>query len=70
MRAENGRQWSIRQKQTGVDAVSLAGSISANAHGRGMMMGPLVDDIEDLTIINSQGEFVYCHREKNAELFR
>lgn len=69
MRAENGRQWSIRQKQTGVDAVSLAGSISANAHGRGMMMGPLVDDIEDLTIINSQGEFVYCHREKNAELF-
>lgn len=69
MRADDGRPWSIRQKQTGVDAVTLAGSISANAHGRGMMMGPLVDDIEDLTIINAQGELVHCHRGKNAELF-
>lgn len=69
MVADDGRQWSIRQKQTGVDAVSLAGSISANAHGRGMMMGPIVDDIEDVTIVNAQGELVFCNREKNSELF-
>jgi FAD/FMN-containing dehydrogenase len=69
LRTNDGHPWSIRQKQTGVDAVTLGGSISANAHGRGMMMGPLVDDIEDLTLIDSQGELVHCHREKNAELF-
>ena len=69
MRADDGRQWSIRQKQTGVDAVTLGGSISANAHGRGMMMGPLVDDIENLTIIDAHGELVFCNRETNAELF-
>lgn len=38
--------WGIRQKQTGVDAVSLGGSISANAHGRGLLMRPLGDDID------------------------
>ena len=69
MVAGDGRPWSIRQKQTGVDAVSLAGSISANAHGRGMMMGPIVDHIENLTIIDARGEPVFCSREENAGLF-
>jgi len=69
MVAEDGRPWSIRQKQTGVDAVSLAGSISANAHGRGMMMGPIVDDIENVTIIDARGELVFCSRGENAGLF-
>ncbi len=64
-----GRRWGIRQKQTGVDAVSLGGSISANAHGRGLLMQPIGDDIEDLTLIDSRGEIVLCSREQNAELF-
>ncbi len=61
--------WSIRQKQTGVDAVSLGGSISANAHGRGLLMQPLGDDIEDLTLIDANGQVIVCSREQNAELF-
>lgn len=69
MEATAGSSWGIRQKQTGVDAVSLGGSISANAHGRGLLMRPLGDDIEDLTIINPEGETVLCSREQNAELF-
>ena len=32
---EGRPMWAIRQKQTGVDAVTLGGSIAANAHGRG-----------------------------------
>ena len=44
--AASGVAWGIRQKQTGVDAVTLGGSISANAHGRGLLMQPLVDDVE------------------------
>lgn len=65
----SGRPWGIRQKQTGVDAVTLGGSIAANAHGRGLLMQPLGADIEDLTLVNSSGEVVVCSREKEPELF-
>jgi FAD/FMN-containing dehydrogenase len=69
MEAGPGRSWSIRQKQTGVDAVSLGGSLSANAHGRGLLMQPIGDDIEDLTLVNASGESLVCSRNRNAELF-
>ena len=65
----SGTRWGIRQKQTGVDDVSLGGSISANAHGRGLLMQPIGDDIEDLTLINADGEIVFCSRSQNTELF-
>jgi FAD/FMN-containing dehydrogenase len=69
MPAPGGTSWAIRQKQTGVDEVTLGGSISANAHGRGLLMRPLGDDIEDLTLIDAQGEALLCSRSQNAELF-
>ncbi|HEV2606704.1 MAG TPA: FAD-binding oxidoreductase [Xanthomonadaceae bacterium] len=65
----SGVGWGIRQKQTGVDAVTLGGSISANAHGRGLRMQPLGDDIEDLTLVDARGELVVCSRNRNPELF-
>lgn len=61
--------WAIRQKQTGVDAVTLGGSIAANAHGRGLLMQPLGDDIEDLTLVDAQANVLQCSRSQNAELF-
>src|SRR5437870_3570336 len=45
------KRWGIRQKQTGADLLSLGGSIAANAHGRGLRMRPISDDIEDLTLV-------------------
>lgn len=69
MQTETGKTWGIRQKQTGVDSVTLAGSISANAHGRGLLMQPLGDDIENLTLVDANGEVVFCNREENEELF-
>ncbi|MEO8506390.1 MAG: FAD-binding oxidoreductase [Betaproteobacteria bacterium] len=69
MTGPSGAPWSIRQKQTGVDAVTLGGSISANAHGRGLLMQPLGDDIDALEVVNDQGELVACSRARNAELF-
>ena len=69
MAAPGGGTWSIRQKQTGVDEVTLGGSISANAHGRGLLMQPLGADIEDLTLVDAQGEVRHCSRSENAELF-
>jgi FAD/FMN-containing dehydrogenase len=61
--------WGIRQKQTGVDEVTLGGSISANAHGRGLAMRPLGEDIENLTLMDADGALHFCDREKNARLF-
>lgn len=61
--------WSIRQKQTGVDRVSIAGTLSANAHGRGLTYPPIVDDVEALVLVNANGEPVRCSRKENGELF-
>jgi FAD/FMN-containing dehydrogenase len=69
MDATSSTPWSIRQKQTGVDAVTLGGSISANAHGRGLLMQPIGDDIEDLTLVDARGEVHLCSRMRNPELF-
>ncbi len=69
MRTPDGGQWGIRQKQTGVDAVTLGGSISVSAHGRGLTMQPLGDDIEDLEMVLPDGETVRCSRTENPELF-
>ena len=67
--AKGSTPWAIRQKQTGVDWVSLGGSISANAHGRGLRMQPLGADIEDLQLVLPNGELRHCSRSENAELF-
>ncbi|MEL7239811.1 MAG: FAD-binding protein, partial [Planctomycetota bacterium] len=68
--AGSGPVWTIRQKQTGVDDVSLGGSLSANIHGRGLRMPPMVADIEAFTLMNAQGRTLRCTREENANLFR
>ena len=64
------RQWGIAQKQTGADRLSLGGAVSANIHGRGLAMKPLVGDIESLEIVDAAGDLVTCSRIDNAELFR
>jgi FAD/FMN-containing dehydrogenase len=61
--------WSIRQKQTGIDRVTLGGSLSANAHGRGLRFPPIVSDVESFVLIDAAGRALTCSREKNAELF-
>jgi len=63
-------RWGIAQKQTGADHLSLGGALSANAHGRGLRMKPLVGDVESFTLMNARGELVQCSRSINAELFR
>lgn len=62
--------WGIRQKPTGTDSISLGGSMSANAHGRGLGLSPIVQDIERFTLINAQGRQVTCSRSENPDLFR
>lgn len=67
--ADAGGRFSIVQKQTGADRFTLGGSLSANAHGRGLLFAPLVQDIESLVVVTPQGAAVPCSREENRELF-
>jgi len=61
--------WGIRQKQTGVDNVTIAGSLSSNIHGRGLNLPPFINDIESFTLINADASISTCSRTENAELF-
>jgi len=61
--------WSIVQKQTGADHLTLGGAVAANIHGRGLSMRPLVQDIESLTIVDALGEIVVCSRTTNPSYF-
>lgn len=70
-RAQRGAwpQWGIRQKQTGADRLSIGGTLSANAHGRGLCMRPFIDDVESFTLLGADGEIRTCSHQHNRELF-
>ena len=67
--AESPQVWTIRQKQSGVDEVTLGGYLASNIHGRGMRYKPLVSDIESFTLVDAAGQVRTCSRRENAELF-
>lgn len=62
--------WTIRQKQTGADDLTLGGALAANIHGRGLRMGPIISDVEAFTLIDAAGCALRCSRTENSELFR
>jgi FAD/FMN-containing dehydrogenase len=62
--------WGIVQKQTGADRLSVGGALSCNAHGRGLTLKPIVDQIESFEICDSTGSIKTCSREQNSDLFR
>jgi FAD/FMN-containing dehydrogenase len=64
------KQWGIAQKQTGADRLTIGGALSANAHGRGLRMPPMVADIEAFQIVDASGRMRTCSRTENPELFR
>jgi len=63
-------RWTIRQKQTGADRLSLGGALAANIHGRGLRSRPFVDDVAAFTLVNANGDALRCSREENSDLFR
>jgi len=64
------RQWGIYQKQTGADRLSLAGALSCNAHGRGLNLKPIVDQVEAFDLVDHAGEIRTCSRTQHRDLFR
>ncbi len=69
LQAPGPSRWGIRQKQTGADNLSLGGALSANVHGRGLRMRPIIEDVEAFTLVDAQGEVRRCSRTENRELF-
>ena len=70
MQKGRSQRWGFAQKQTGADRFCIGGTMSANAHGRGLTLRPFVSDIESLTLVDSAGEVQRCSRTENPELFR
>jgi FAD/FMN-containing dehydrogenase len=64
------RSWGICQKQTGADRLSLAGALACNAHGRGLNLKPIVQQVEAFDLLGADGDVRTCSRSANAELFR
>jgi FAD/FMN-containing dehydrogenase len=64
------KAWGIAQKQTGADRLTIAGTLAANAHGRGLKMKPIISDVESLVLVDASGVAQTCSRTENPELFR
>jgi len=62
--------WGIYQKQTGADRLSLAGALSCNAHGRGLNLKPIVDQVIAFDLVDAAGERRTCSRTSHPDLFR
>jgi FAD/FMN-containing dehydrogenase len=71
-RTQQGRdgQWGIYQKQTGADRLSLAGALACNAHGRGLTLKPIVQQVEAFDLVGPDGELRTCSRRVHPDLFR
>jgi len=68
--AGSTEKWTIAQKQTGADRLTIGGALSANVHGRGLTMKPIIADVDSFTLVDAAGDLRRCSREENAELFR
>ncbi len=62
--------WSIIQKQTGADNLTLGGSLAANVHGRGLRLKPIIGDVESFVLVDANAQVLTCSRTENGELFR
>ena len=69
-RAGRWPQWTIKQKQTGADNLTLGGTLSANAHGRGVHFKPIIEDVAAFTLVDAKGNILNVSREENSELFK
>ncbi|HEV2986753.1 MAG TPA: FAD-dependent oxidoreductase [Vicinamibacterales bacterium] len=67
---DSDRQWGIYQKQTGADRLSIAGALSCNAHGRGLNLKPIVDQVDAFDLVDPAGDVRTCTRTDHADLFR
>jgi FAD/FMN-containing dehydrogenase len=64
------KQWGIYQKQTGADRLSIGGALACNAHGRGLTLKPIVQQVDSIDVLDARGEIRTCSRSQDQNLFR
>jgi len=64
------KQWGIYQKQTGADRLSIGGALACNAHGRGLTLKPIIQQVESIDVLDASGEIRTCSRSQDPNLFR
>ena len=69
MQQGQARRWSVVQKQTGADRLSIGGALAANGHGRGLTYKPIVQDVESFELVDASGAIRHCSRTENPEIF-
>jgi FAD/FMN-containing dehydrogenase len=69
-RADEPEPWSIVQKQTGADRLTIGGALAANVHGRGLTLAPIVSNVESFLLVDAEGVTRVCSRTENVDLFR
>jgi FAD/FMN-containing dehydrogenase len=70
MQSDRPDSWGIAQKQTGADRITIAGTIAANAHGRGLKMKPFISNVESFVLVDATGTPRICSLTENSELFK
>ena len=70
VRGEETPAWTVAQKQTGTDRLSIGGALAANAHGRGLTLPPIISNVESLVLLDADGDLHHCSRTENYDLFR
>jgi FAD/FMN-containing dehydrogenase len=64
------KQWGIYQKQTGADRLSIGGALACNAHGRGLTLKPIVQQVDSIDLLDATGEIRTCSRSQDPNVFR
>jgi len=70
LQKDSPQAWTIAQKQTGADRLSVGGALAANIHSRGLSMQPIISNVASFEIITSSGETKQCSRSQNTKLFK
>lgn len=66
---EQSSPWTFRQKQTGNDRLTIGGTLSANAHGQGLRLKPIIGDVHSFKLVDAAGKEHTCSRTENRDLF-
>ena len=62
--------WTIAQKQTGTDRLSIGGALASNVHGRGLRLPPIISNVDSFVLVDAEGDLHRCSRTENVDLFR
>ena len=67
---DGGPEWALRQRPKDSDRRTIGGAVASNAHGDGLAMKPIVEDVETVILVDAEATIKRCNRRENPDLFR